>query len=122
MGTLKDSEITQAKIIEAAGRLFAEFGFKGVTVRDIAAKADTHLSALNYHFKTKEALYREVVLEACKSASITPGEQEYLEGLSPKKALSVLVEEGLKAYGRQGRFQLAKRHHQPGVLGAGPNV
>ncbi len=28
MGTPKDSEITRAKLIEAAGRLFAEKGFR----------------------------------------------------------------------------------------------
>ncbi|MCP4344275.1 MAG: TetR/AcrR family transcriptional regulator [Desulfobacterales bacterium] len=101
MGTSKDSKKTRAKIIEAAGQLFAEKGFSGVTVRDIAQKADTHLSALNYHFRTKEALHREVLLEACGAASIPPEEQKQLLRLEPRKALFVLVSEALKEYGKQ---------------------
>ncbi len=103
MGTPKDSKVTRAKLIEAAGRLFAERGFKGVTVRDIAQTADTHLSALNYHFRNKETLYREVLLEACKTASISPGDQKALLRLDdPRNALMVLVKEALKEYGEQG--------------------
>lgn len=98
MGTSKDSEITRAKIIEAAGQLFAERGFKGVTVREIVHQAETHLSALNYHFRTKEALYREVVLEACKLASISAADQKILKKLKPRDALFILIKEGLKDY------------------------
>jgi AcrR family transcriptional regulator len=98
VGTPKDSEITKAKIIDAAGQLFAERGFKGVTVRDIVRQANTHLSALNYHFRTKDALYREVVLEACKQVSISEKGQQQLNKLDPQEALLFLVKEGLKKY------------------------
>ncbi len=91
MGTPKDSLITRQKIIDAAGRLFAEKGFKGVTVRDIAGSAKVHLGALNYHFRTKEALYREVLLEACKDASISEEDQVELLTLPPEKALYEIV-------------------------------
>lgn len=101
MGTPKDSEVTRAKLIDAAGRLFAERGFKGVTVRDIVREADTHLSALNYHFGNKETLYRETLMEACKTASISPGDQKQLLRLAPSDALSILVKEALKEYGEQ---------------------
>ena len=69
---------TKAKIIEAAGRLFARKGLKGVTVREIAKDAQTHLGALNYHFRSKDELYREVLLEACRETSISPEEQKLL--------------------------------------------
>lgn len=101
MGTPKDSEKTRAKLIEAAGQLFAEKGFNGVTVREIAKAAETHLSALNYHFRSKDALYREAILEACKSDSITPKEREQLQKLDPEKALRILVKEAIKHYAGQ---------------------
>ena len=101
MGTQKDSEATQAKIIEAAGQLFTERGFSAVTVRDIAKKADTHLSALNYHFRSKDALYREVLLHACRSSLMSPEEREYLQGLDPRDALFVFVKEAIKQYSKQ---------------------
>ena len=98
MGTPKDSEKTKAKIIESAGRLFADKGFKGVTVRDIAQNAETQVSALNYHFRTKEALYREVLLEACEAASISEADRDILMELKPRKALLIIIKEGLKEY------------------------
>lgn len=98
MGTTKDSEKTRAKIIEAAGRLFADRGFDGVTVRDIAKKAETHLSAMNYHFRSKEALYREVVLNASRAASTSAGDQAELLAMKPKAALSLMVRESLADY------------------------
>ena len=101
MGTPKDSEKTRAKLIEAAGRLFAEKGYKSVTVREIAQKSDTHLSALNYHFRTKEALYREVLLEACKADVISQEDQILLLRLNPREALFQLVKGALKEYRRQ---------------------
>ena len=101
MGTQKDSEKTRIKLIEAAGRLFAEQGFKGVTVRDIAKEADTHLSALNYHFRTKEALYHEVLMEACRSDSISLEDQKGLLRMDPREALLLLVKEALREYRQQ---------------------
>ena len=101
MGTQKDSEATRAKIIEAAGQLFAERGFNAVTVRDIAGKADTHLSALNYHFRSKDALYREVLLHACRSALMSPEEREYLQNLDPRDALFIFIKEAIEQYSKQ---------------------
>ncbi len=102
MGTPKDSEKTRAKLIEAAGQLFAEKGFKAVTVREIAAAAQTHLSALNYHFRTKDAMYREVLLEACRSDAISEKDRKYLLGRAPEKALFIMVKESLKNYAGLG--------------------
>ncbi|MFO7654826.1 MAG: TetR family transcriptional regulator [Candidatus Krumholzibacteriia bacterium] len=49
-------------MLAAAERLFAERGFDGVSVRDLAAEADVNVAAVNYHFQGKENLYREVLL------------------------------------------------------------
>jgi len=52
---------TRARLLEAAGELFAERGFRGATLRDIAERAGANLAAANYHFGSKQALYLEVV-------------------------------------------------------------
>lgn len=52
---------TRIRLIEAAGEVFAEVGFQAATVRDICQKADANIAAVNYHFGSKEALYREVL-------------------------------------------------------------
>jgi TetR/AcrR family transcriptional regulator, regulator of cefoperazone and chloramphenicol sensitivity len=68
MGTPRDSEATRRAIIEAAGRLFAERGFSGVTAREVAGDAGVALSAIPYHFGSMDALYRETLLVACQVA------------------------------------------------------
>lgn len=102
MGTPKDSQKTRGKIIEAAGRLFSQKGFKGVTVREIAKNAETHLGALNYHFRSKEALYREVLLEACRKSAFSEEDQNNLLGLAPREALRMIIQESLKKYRKKG--------------------
>lgn len=98
MGTTQDSEITRQKLLHAAGELFAKKGFSSVTVREIVTVAQTHLSAMNYHFKSKDILYKEVLIFACKSSAITQEEQKYLEKRPPKEALYILIKEALDAY------------------------
>jgi AcrR family transcriptional regulator len=52
---------TRSRLVEAAGRLFANQGFKRVTIRDISRAADANVAAVNYHFGGKLGIYREVV-------------------------------------------------------------
>ena len=46
-------------LLTSAGKLFAEHGFDRVTTRMIAKAAEIRLSAIHYHFKSKENLYLE---------------------------------------------------------------
>lgn len=50
----------RARLITTALRLFAQKGFDGVTVRDIAAASDVSVGLINHHFGSKEGL-REAV-------------------------------------------------------------
>lgn len=56
-----DARDTRARVIEAAGALFAARGFHGTTLRDIAARAEVNLAAAHYHVGSKEDLYLEVL-------------------------------------------------------------
>jgi AcrR family transcriptional regulator len=46
----------QISIIEAAEKLFAEKGFEGTSVRDIAESANVNLAMISYYFGSKEKL------------------------------------------------------------------
>ncbi len=56
------AEETRRRLLDAAERLFAEKGFDGASVREITTSAGCNLAAVNYHFGSKENLYREVFL------------------------------------------------------------
>ena len=47
-------------MLDVAGRLFATRGFGAVSTREIAKAAAVNLSAISYHFDSKEGLYRAV--------------------------------------------------------------
>lgn len=53
---------TQIKIIEAAEVEFAEMGYDGASIREITQRAGVNIAAINYHFGSKEALFKEMVL------------------------------------------------------------
>lgn len=50
-------EITRARIIAAALKLFGELGFEGASTRDIATAAGVNAPALQYYFNNKEGVY-----------------------------------------------------------------
>jgi AcrR family transcriptional regulator len=60
----KDGVSTRRRLLDAACALFAEHGFRGTTVAMICRLAGTNVAAVNYHFRDKEALYREAVRHA----------------------------------------------------------
>jgi len=48
-------------IMEAAIELFAEKGFEGTSIRDLATKADVNVAMINYYFGSKEKLFECMV-------------------------------------------------------------
>ncbi|MCP3887660.1 MAG: TetR/AcrR family transcriptional regulator [Desulfobulbaceae bacterium] len=96
MGTPKDSIKTKAKIISKAGILFAQQGFKAVTVRDIAKKSGTPLSAINYHFRSKDGLYKKVLLTAIEKLSMSAEEELELQNMPPEDAAKNIIREWLR--------------------------
>ncbi len=69
------SEDPRARLLEAAGQVFADKGFAGATVRDIIRTAGVNLAAVNYYFQDKQHLYLEVVKRAaCGAPGAKPPE------------------------------------------------
>ena len=84
-------DATRQRLIEAAGEVFADVGFRDATIRDICARAGANIAAVNYHFGDKERLYAQVIEDAYCSA-----DHEYLQelrgdGLEPEKRLEIFV-------------------------------
>lgn len=64
-----DLQMTQKKILDVSRKLFAEKGFEGTSIRDIAKEAEVNVASVNYHFKSKENLYSHIIQEGCHELS-----------------------------------------------------
>jgi HAD superfamily hydrolase (TIGR01509 family) len=56
----RSNEDTKARLLEAAGEVFAQHGFRVSTVRQICKRARTNVGSVNYHFRDKKGLYAAV--------------------------------------------------------------
>ncbi|MFA7693101.1 MAG: CerR family C-terminal domain-containing protein [Candidatus Hydrogenedentales bacterium] len=87
----KNGRSTKERIIEAACKVFAEKGYRDATHAEICQCALANVASINYHFVSKENLYR-VVFEHLSQRV----QQLYpLDGALPPSASS---EEKLRAY------------------------
>jgi AcrR family transcriptional regulator len=55
------SDDTRKRLLDAAGAVFAEQGFRYATIQEISRRAGANIAAVNYHFGDKERLYSAVV-------------------------------------------------------------
>ena len=56
----RDPEGVKRQVLDAAEALFAERGFAGTSIRDIAAASGVSHPLIQHHFATKEGLYHAV--------------------------------------------------------------
>ena len=59
---------TRERLVEAAGAVFSESGYRAATVRDIVTRARANIAAVNYHFGDKEHLYAAVLQHFAKES------------------------------------------------------
>jgi TetR/AcrR family transcriptional regulator, regulator of cefoperazone and chloramphenicol sensitivity len=50
---------TRKRLLDAAGEVFAERGYREATIAEICCRARVNIAAVNYHFRNKESLYTE---------------------------------------------------------------
>jgi len=93
----------RAAIAAAAARHFAAEGFAGASLRDILRDAGANVAAANYHFGSKEDLYREVV-------------SAYLDQLSAARELALrTIQESPQPTPRQHVAALVRAYVEPHI-------
>lgn len=82
----------RARLLEAAGPIFAERGLEGATGKEIAERAGVNAAAVNYHFGGMEGLYEAVLLEARTRLVASEALAEAMAGPgSPEERLRSLI-------------------------------
>jgi AcrR family transcriptional regulator len=102
----RPSKVTRSRIIKAAAPIFAEHGYEGASIRRIVAKADVNQAAINYHFGSKEGLYRAVLQMALEALQRADGSASSDAGAGRDAALRTFVRRQLQPM--LGRDELSR--------------
>jgi AcrR family transcriptional regulator len=82
---------TRDRLLDAAGEIFADHGFRDATVRDICQRANANVAAVNYHFGSKQGLYNAALREhVAAAAERHPIEPE--PDADPRRRLELFVD------------------------------
>lgn len=91
------SEQTRARLIDAAGEMFAELGFHHTTVRQICQRAGANIAAVNYHFRDKTGLYTEVVRQSMRAARLDAVRAAFDQKLPAEEILRAVIRARLES-------------------------
>ena len=98
---------TIRRILDASAKIFAEVGFEGARVDEIAKRARVNKAMIYYHIGDKKALYTEVLLEIFGDAAFR---------MTDNIAGAETPLEKLKAYLRSITETLLKHPHLPPIM------
>ena len=81
----------QIEILQVAEQLFAEEGFDGTSVRDIAKKANINIAMISYYFGSKEKMLESLIIYRISDMRLQL-ENLYNENISPTAKVDKLIE------------------------------
>ena len=90
----RDATATKAVLLREAERLFARRGLYQVTVREIlAAAGQRNVSAINYHFGSRDGIRDAILVRHGDPTDIARGEllEQYGRGASTRELIAALV-------------------------------
>jgi len=87
---VRDAELTQQQILDAAELEFARHGLKGDRTHAIAERVNVTTATLHYYFENKEGLYKAVLQRPIDEVQTTVG-QLNLDDLPPEDALVQII-------------------------------
>lgn len=81
----------QLEILQVAEQLFAEDGFDGTSVRDIAKKANVNIAMISYYFGSKEKMLEALIVNRISDMRLQL-ENLHNENISPSAKIDKLIE------------------------------
>jgi AcrR family transcriptional regulator len=110
----KAADLTRDKLIEAAGRVFAELGYQSATIRQICRRAGANVAAVNYTFGDKLGLYTEVLRHSVRAAKTEMLSAALNPDLSPEETIRSVIRARLLSLCREARpdWQLRLVRHE----------
>ena len=64
----REKKGTRQRLLESAAAIFTEKGYANISVAEICERAGANIASVNYHFRSKDALYRSVLQFTCEQA------------------------------------------------------
>ncbi len=116
---------TETRLLDAAGRVFAEKGFDAATVRDVCERAGVkNVGAVNYYFRSKENLYEAAVRNAFRCRMARTPVPEWPAGTPSAVKLRQFIRGAVKSmlddFAEPWQMQLLMRElSHPGPAGEG---
>jgi AcrR family transcriptional regulator len=99
----KAVELTRDKLIEAAGYVFAERGYRAATIREICRRAGANVAAVNYTFGDKMGLYTEVLRHSVRAAQTAAMSAALDSSLSPEDTIRGVIRARLMSLCKEAR-------------------
>jgi TetR/AcrR family transcriptional regulator, regulator of cefoperazone and chloramphenicol sensitivity len=95
------SNPTREKLLEVAGRVFADRGYQVATIREICVRAGANVAAINYHFGDKLGLYTEVLHQSVRAAQIEAVRNALDQEVPPEDILRAVIRARLRGVWRR---------------------
>jgi len=113
MGQRRDGQETRDHLLAAAVEVFSERGYRDAPVAEICARAEANIAAVNYHFVSKEVLYKEVwKLLMEERHKLFPAEQGLASDAPLEERLAAHIHTMLKRMTHRGRPGCVHRLHE----------
>src|SRR5688500_7792161 len=105
MTLLDQQSATRQRLLEAAGEVFAEHGYRAATVRQICDRAKANVAAVNYHFGDKAKLYAAALQYAhrCAMEDATVPDAAAVARMPAEQRLRMFVRGMLQGAAGEGR-------------------
>lgn len=87
---VRDAQITQQQILDAAEYEFSRHGLNGARLSAIANRAKVTTATLHYYFDSKESLYKATLQRPVHEVQTILGQLNF-NGLSPEEALKQII-------------------------------